>query len=112
MKVIIIGAGGAVGKTAVEALAPRHEIVTVGRSSGDIQADIDPRVTEFSDNRCRVTVAGFLTIGYENGPGSVSAPARRGEPAVGLRSPAILYAMTFFPRAGLMTRGLREMKVW
>ena len=41
MKIIIIGANGAVGKTAVGALSSRHEIITVGRSSGDIQADIE-----------------------------------------------------------------------
>lgn len=41
MKIIIIGAGGAVGKTAVDALTPRHEVIQVGRSSGDVQADIE-----------------------------------------------------------------------
>ncbi|MDH3386265.1 MAG: short chain dehydrogenase [Gammaproteobacteria bacterium] len=41
MKIIVIGANGAVGKTAVDALAPRHEIIKVGRNSGDIQADIE-----------------------------------------------------------------------
>ena len=41
MKIIVIGAAGAVGKTAVAALAPRHEVITVGRSSGDLQADIE-----------------------------------------------------------------------
>lgn len=41
MKIIVIGANGAVGKTAVDVLASRHEIITVGRSSGDIQADIE-----------------------------------------------------------------------
>jgi len=41
MKIIIIGANGAVGKTAVDALSDRHEVITVGRSSGDIQADIE-----------------------------------------------------------------------
>lgn len=41
MKIIVVGAGGAVGKTAVDALAPRHEIIKVGRSSGDVQADIE-----------------------------------------------------------------------
>lgn len=41
MKIIVIGAGGAVGKAAVEALAPRHEIIAVGRSSGNLQLDID-----------------------------------------------------------------------
>lgn len=41
MKIIVVGANGAVGKTAVDALAPRHEIIRVGRSSGDLQADIE-----------------------------------------------------------------------
>jgi NAD(P)-dependent dehydrogenase (short-subunit alcohol dehydrogenase family) len=41
MKIIIVGAIGAVGKTAVDALSSRHEIIAVGRSSGDIQVDIE-----------------------------------------------------------------------
>jgi NAD(P)-dependent dehydrogenase (short-subunit alcohol dehydrogenase family) len=41
MRIIIVGGSGAVGKTAVDALAPRHEVITVGRSSGDLQADIE-----------------------------------------------------------------------
>jgi NAD(P)-dependent dehydrogenase (short-subunit alcohol dehydrogenase family) len=41
MKIIVIGAAGAVGKCAVDALSPRHEVIRVGRSSGDIQADIE-----------------------------------------------------------------------
>ncbi len=41
MKVIIVGATGAVGRTAVDALSGRHEIIAVGRSGGDIQADIE-----------------------------------------------------------------------
>ena len=41
MKIIIVGASGAAGKTAVDALAPRHEIIKVGRNSGDVQADIE-----------------------------------------------------------------------
>ncbi len=41
MKIIIVGANGAVGKTAVDALSSRHEIVAVGRSGGDVQADIE-----------------------------------------------------------------------
>lgn len=40
MKIIIVGANGAVGKTAVDALSNRHQIITVGRSVGDILADI------------------------------------------------------------------------
>ena len=41
MKIIIVGANGAVGKTAVDALASRHEIIKIGKSSGDAQADIE-----------------------------------------------------------------------
>ena len=41
MKIIIVGANGAVGKTAVDALSSRHEIISVGKSSGDIQVDIE-----------------------------------------------------------------------
>jgi len=41
MKIVIVGAGGAVGKTAVSALSERHEIICIGRSSGDVQMDIE-----------------------------------------------------------------------
>ncbi len=34
MKIVIVGAAGAVGRTAVEALSGRHEIISVGRTSG------------------------------------------------------------------------------
>ena len=41
MKIIVVGANGAVGQTAVNALGDRHEIISVGRTSGDIQIDIE-----------------------------------------------------------------------
>ncbi len=41
MKIIVVGATGAVGQTAVEALGGRHEIIAAGRNSGDIQCDIE-----------------------------------------------------------------------
>lgn len=41
MKIIIVGANGAVGQTVVNALGNRHEIIAVGRTSGDIQVDIE-----------------------------------------------------------------------
>ena len=41
MKIVIVGAAGVVGKTAVETLSGRHEIVSVGRTSGDVQMDIE-----------------------------------------------------------------------
>lgn len=41
MLIIIVGASGAVGKAAYDELVQRHEVITVGRNSGDIQADIE-----------------------------------------------------------------------
>ena len=41
MKIVIVGATGAVGKTAVDALSGRHEVISVGRTSGDVQMDIE-----------------------------------------------------------------------
>ncbi len=43
MKIILIGASGDIGKAALAELAPRHEVIKVGRSSGDLQADISDR---------------------------------------------------------------------
>ncbi|WP_256079264.1 short chain dehydrogenase [Massilia sp. YIM B04103] len=40
MKVVIIGANGEVGKAVAQELGQRHEIVSVGSSSGQYQADI------------------------------------------------------------------------
>ncbi len=41
MKIVIVGAAGHVGKTAVEALSARHEVIPVGKTSGDVQVDIE-----------------------------------------------------------------------
>lgn len=40
MKIIVIGAGGAIGQAVAAHLAQRHEIIAVGRSSGQLHADI------------------------------------------------------------------------
>jgi NAD(P)-dependent dehydrogenase (short-subunit alcohol dehydrogenase family) len=40
MKVVIIGASGTIGRAVVDELSPRHEIVKVGRKSGDVNVDI------------------------------------------------------------------------
>lgn len=40
MKIVIVGATGTVGKAVVAELAPRHEIIQVGKSRGQYQADI------------------------------------------------------------------------
>jgi NAD(P)-dependent dehydrogenase (short-subunit alcohol dehydrogenase family) len=45
MRVLIIGASGALGQAAVTALKGRHEIVTAGRSSGDVKVDLTDRAS-------------------------------------------------------------------
>ena len=45
MKIIVIGAEGDIGRTVCDALAERHEIIRVGRNSGDVHADIADRAS-------------------------------------------------------------------
>ena len=40
MKIVLIGASGTLGKAIERELAPRHEIISVGRNSGAIRADL------------------------------------------------------------------------
>ena len=40
MRILLVGAGGTIGRAVVAELSPRHEIVTAGRSSGDLRVDI------------------------------------------------------------------------
>lgn len=40
MRIVVIGAAGTIGKEVVKVLAREHQIVQVGRRSGDFQADI------------------------------------------------------------------------
>ena len=43
MKILLIGASGTIGRAVAAELAPRHELVTAGRSSGDLRLDLtDP----------------------------------------------------------------------
>ena len=41
MKVVIIGATGTIGRAVVDELSSRHEIIKVGRKSGDVNVDIN-----------------------------------------------------------------------
>lgn len=43
MKIIIVGAEGDIGKAACTELSPRHDLIRVGRRSGDIQVDLSDR---------------------------------------------------------------------
>jgi len=40
MRIIVVGAAGDIGRAACKELLQRHEIVTVGRSSGEFQVDV------------------------------------------------------------------------
>ncbi|QNL48271.1 short chain dehydrogenase [Olivibacter sp. SDN3] len=40
MKILIIGGNGTIGKKVTQRLSANHEVITAGRSSGDIQVDI------------------------------------------------------------------------
>jgi NAD(P)-dependent dehydrogenase (short-subunit alcohol dehydrogenase family) len=41
LRILIIGATGTLGSAVVAELAPRHEIITAGRNSGDINLDLE-----------------------------------------------------------------------
>lgn len=45
MRILIVGAEGDIGQAACAALSPRHDIIRVGRSGGDIQADMSDRAS-------------------------------------------------------------------
>jgi NAD(P)-dependent dehydrogenase (short-subunit alcohol dehydrogenase family) len=40
MRILIVGTAGNVGKAAVAELKPRHDVITAGRSSGDVRVDL------------------------------------------------------------------------
>jgi NAD(P)-dependent dehydrogenase (short-subunit alcohol dehydrogenase family) len=40
MKVLVVGASGTIGKFVIKELAPRHEIIEVGKNEGQYQVDI------------------------------------------------------------------------
>ena len=43
MKILLIGASGTIGRAVAEELSKRHELVTAGRTSGDVRLDLsDP----------------------------------------------------------------------
>jgi NAD(P)-dependent dehydrogenase (short-subunit alcohol dehydrogenase family) len=40
MKILLIGANGTIGQAINQELAPRHDIITAGRNSGDVRVDL------------------------------------------------------------------------
>ncbi|AZO10118.1 MULTISPECIES: short chain dehydrogenase [unclassified Mesorhizobium] len=45
MRIIVVGAGGDIGKAVCSELGCRHEVIKAGRTSGDIQVDIADRAS-------------------------------------------------------------------
>lgn len=51
-RVLVIGAGGVIGRAVATALAERHEVIAAGRSSGDVRIDLaDPASIEAALDR-------------------------------------------------------------
>ena len=70
MKVIVIGGGGAVGRPIVDALKDNNEVIVVGRSSGDVQADVEEIYLEDSLERAAQSYRRYL----EETPKSARTP--------------------------------------
>jgi len=65
MKIIIIGTTGAVGVAAFKALSPRHDVIAVNRSSGDMQVDIEyPESIQQMYQRCGKVDAVVSAVGH------------------------------------------------
>lgn len=45
MKIIVVGAGGDIGRAVCEELGQRHEIIRAGRSSGDVRVEMTDRAS-------------------------------------------------------------------
>ncbi len=43
MRILVVGASGTIGRAIVAELGQRHEVITAGRSSGELQTDITDR---------------------------------------------------------------------
>ncbi len=45
MRIIVVGAAGDIGRAACAALSPRHNLIRVGRTGGDIRVDLTDRAS-------------------------------------------------------------------
>src|SRR4051794_40795001 len=45
MKILLIGASGTIGSAVKTELAQRHEVITIGRNSGEFQVDISDKAS-------------------------------------------------------------------
>ncbi len=45
MKIIVVGATGAIGRCVINEISDKHEIITAGRNSGDLRVDIEDQAS-------------------------------------------------------------------
>lgn len=76
MKIILIGAAGTIGRAVDAELAHRHEIVRVGRSSGDLHCDLTDAA---SIRRLYDAVGSFDAVVCAAGEGAFAPLAELGE---------------------------------
>lgn len=67
MKVVVVGGTGTIGRAVVQALSGRHEVIAVGKSRGDHQADI---TSKDSIQRLFQTLAPFDALVSVTGTGA------------------------------------------
>jgi NAD(P)-dependent dehydrogenase (short-subunit alcohol dehydrogenase family) len=77
MRILVVGGAGTVGKAAVSDLAKRHEIVTAGRTSGDIKVDVMDEASVIAMFKAAGKVdAVIVTLGHVHfGPVATMTPA-------------------------------------
>jgi dTDP-4-dehydrorhamnose reductase len=76
MRILVVGAEGTVGKAAISDLSKRHEIISAGRSSGQIRVDLmdESSVLEMFKSVGRIDAV-ITTTGHSHfGPVSETTP--------------------------------------
>ena len=67
MKIAIVGASGTIGKAVVKRLEKEHEVIKMGRSSGDVLIDMSRRETRRKEEERREEGEGREKRGGEGG---------------------------------------------
>ena len=86
MKILLIGAGGTIGSAVDKELSQRHEVIRIGRSSGDFQVDISDSASirklfeqtgKFDALVCAAGNVTFAPLGGNDGRQLRSRPQRQ-----------------------------------